>query len=115
MATPFPAEPLPYVEMTESRFAEEAAKTFIAQSHPEGIVLSGNCPRCGAPIQVPLLVETFSRGVRWGRGTYAGPPPATARRSEPIICTCEEPHPGRPDGYVGCGAYWTLVLTEEES
>ena len=97
--------PLPYVETTEEEYARLVARTFtVAEPQPGTLVLSGPCPRCSAPIDIPIVTEVFRAGrVRGGRAEGG-------RRAEPMACTCEEEHPDRPDGLHGCGAYWTLLV-----
>jgi hypothetical protein len=36
---------------------------------------------------------------------------AEAGHKEPMMCTCEDEHPNRPEGFSGCGAYWTLTIS----
>jgi hypothetical protein len=45
-----------------------------------------------------------------GVSQVAAASPSEASDGEPVICTCEEPHDGRPEGQVGCGAYWNFIL-----
>jgi hypothetical protein len=97
-----------YREVSEPDYAEEAAATFVIEDFDIGMsLLSGLCPRCGAPIEVPLIDGVFrgDRAVLVDTAERAG-----GTRAVPIICTCTEAHPGRPDGRVGCGAYWIFDL-----
>lgn len=100
-------DPLPYRVVTEPEYAANAARTFVVETYPEGRLLRGDCPRCGATIEVPLVDEMFSR--------RPVPGPSPADQAEPVICTCREPHPGRPADDVGCGAYWVFVIPAETS
>jgi hypothetical protein len=107
-------ELLPYEEITVPEYAETAAKTFTVEVLPGGtIILRGPCPRCDAVVQVPVVDEVF-KGMRSGLRSVTG----VTRRAkdqkdhvEPMICTCEDPHPNRPAYNVGCGAYWTLRIS----
>ncbi|MEV0794103.1 hypothetical protein [Kribbella sp. NPDC050459] len=97
--------PVPYREVSEPGYAEQAAGTFVIENFGVGTsLLGGRCPRCDASIEIPLLDDVFrgDLGSRPGGGTGA----PGGIRSVPIICTCAEAHPGRPADRVGCGAYW---------
>ncbi|MFE6871559.1 hypothetical protein ACFVFS_34040 [Kitasatospora sp. NPDC057692] len=101
--------------MTEPAYAEEAARTFTVEEYPEGLLLRGPCPRCGTHIQIELFEAVFSRGPTPGgspTGTHADGPEAGS--VEPVICTCEEPHPGRPADDIGCGAFWVFLIGPEQ-
>jgi hypothetical protein len=99
---------VPYREVSEPDYAEKAAATFVIEDFDIGMsLLSGLCPRCGVAIEVPLIDGVF-RGDRAGRVDTAER--AGGTRDVPIICTCTEVHPGRPDGRVGCGEYWIFDL-----
>ncbi|MFC4049871.1 hypothetical protein ACFOY4_09275 [Actinomadura syzygii] len=105
---------IPYEETTDPEFAGAAARTFAVETYPDGLLLRGPCPRCASVIEVALVDEVFSRGLLgWRRGSPA-PPPAP-EPVEPVICTCTEAHPGRPDGRVGCGAYWLFAVPASPS
>lgn len=93
---------VPYRELSEPGYAEQAAATFVIEEFGGGMsLLGGQCPRCGVAIEVPLIDGVFRRHLATGAGDV---------RSVPIICTCTEAHPGRPEGRVGCGAYWIFDL-----
>ncbi|MGH3898686.1 MAG: hypothetical protein ACRDTA_10625 [Pseudonocardiaceae bacterium] len=94
---------LPYRETTEPTFTITAASTFIIEDHGIGLqILHGPCPRCAATIDIPIV-----RQVVKGTGqTATTDTPAI----EPVMCTCEEAHDGRPEDRVGCGAYWNFAL-----
>jgi hypothetical protein len=107
-------EPLPYREMTDESYAESAARDFTVEEPKRGIlILRGPCPRCRAIIDIPVVDGIFFRAslrdARMWHRRRSG-----ADHEEPMLCTCEERHPGRPDDAVGCGAYWTLVLSRED-
>lgn len=107
-------DPLPYAEVTESDYAERAAATFRASRPAPGtLVLTGPCPRCDTVIRVPVVDGVYKGPSRFRLGTQREPEPP--QRLEPLICTCEEEHPGRPAGRVGCGAYWLQQITIGES
>jgi hypothetical protein len=106
-------EPLPYTEITDDTYGGRAAKDFTVTELAHGtLALRGPCPRCHAFIEIPLVSSIFrsSRSI----GSW---PPAQAPKSgeaghkEPMMCTCEDNHPNRPEGRSGCGAYWTLAIT----
>jgi hypothetical protein len=107
-----PDQPLPYAEVTDEAYAEVAARTFtVEEPHPGTVVLRGPCPRCLAVIDIPIVDFVVSRSF-----PFAG---ADAMSSdvghvESMMCTCEDPHPNRPDGAYGCGAYWVLVVWEQQ-
>jgi hypothetical protein len=101
-----PDELVPYRELSEPDYAETAAATFVIEDFDIGMsLLSGLCPRCGVAIEVPLIDGVFRGDRRVDTAERAG-----GARTVPIICTCTEAHPGRPDGRVGCGAYWIFDL-----
>jgi hypothetical protein len=105
-------ELLPYSEITDSTYANLAAQNFALDELEPGIlILRGNCPRCGALIEVPAVSGIF-QGLRSITDIFRRRPTTSpgAAHLEPMICVCEEEHPNRPKGRVGCGAYWTLIL-----
>lgn len=90
---------LPYSETTTLDYATAAASTFTIDDHGVGLqVLRGPCPRCEALIDI-LIVKLVVKG--------ASPVPDSV---EPVTCTCEETHDGRPEDRIGCGAYWNFAL-----
>lgn len=106
---PAPAGMLPYLETTEDRYAEEAARTFsVVEAGPGDFVLRGPCPRCGTIVDIPVVDEFFR-----GSLTLAHAPQSAAGGDfvEPVICTCDDDHPNRPGERFGCGAYWTFIIT----
>lgn len=101
---------LPYEEVNKESFARDSAAEFeLVQAGPGTAELRGPCPRCRTTIRVPVVTSTFKSFRLWPR-TGQRTPPANVRE-ELVICTCEEEHPGRPDGKFGCGAFWRLQIT----
>jgi hypothetical protein len=103
---------LPYVETTDEAYADFTAQNFTVEKvEPGTIILRGPCPRCHAMIDIPVVDLVF-RSTReilfWRRHTRSPEPRA---RVEPMMCTCEDEHPNRPDGLYGCGAYWTVTIS----
>jgi hypothetical protein len=93
---------VPYREISEPGYAEQAAATFVIEEFGVGMsLLGGHCPRCRVAIEIPLIDGVFRSHLATGTRDV---------RAVPIICTCTEAHPGRPDGRVGCGAYWIFDL-----
>ncbi|WP_284744157.1 hypothetical protein [Amycolatopsis sp. RTGN1] len=105
-------QPMPYHEITDGNFAREAAEHFtVAEPKPGTLVLRGPCPRCSTIIDVPIVKSIFR-----SRGPFGMRRDSPSRsRVEPMMCTCNDEHPNRPEGAYGCGAYWTLDLSEEPS
>lgn len=95
------------IETTDA-YSATAATAFVAQPTTGGIVLVGPCPRCADPMQYPWVDDSY-RGILPPTGLSALP---ANRRTAKMICTCSAPHEGRPDGEIGCGAYWNLSLEE---
>ncbi|MCO6009798.1 hypothetical protein NE236_32985 [Actinoallomurus purpureus] len=97
-----------YEEVTAAEFGVRAARTFtVEQVEPGVLLLGGPCPRCDAVISIPI----FDRVFRYGGGSAGEKAP----RYETVVCTCDEPHPGRPESRVGCGAFWAIGLREGPS
>ena len=105
--------PLPYTEITAETFAESAAKDFTVTELARGtLVLRGPCPRCRAFIEIPVVSSIFRSSRSLGSWPRARAPKAReASHKEPMMCTCEDDHPNRPEGRSGCGAYWTLTIS----
>ncbi|MEH0542521.1 hypothetical protein QA802_05340 [Streptomyces sp. B21-105] len=106
-------EPAPYAEATDPAYAERAAETFtLREAGPGLLVLSGPCPRCAAPLEVPLPHMVF-RGLDGILALFRPSQrrPASDTRDEPVACACDEHHPDRPEGRKGCGAYWVLRIS----
>lgn len=108
---------LPYIEITDDSYADLAAKEFTAKQPAPGIILvCGPCPRCRATVEIPVVDALYrsARSIRfWRRSAGASGSSGAERqcREEPMMCTCEDQHPNRPEGQVGCGAYWTLTIS----
>jgi hypothetical protein len=105
---PGPSGPLPYLEITQDGYAEQAARTFsIEEAEPGDYVLRGPCPRCGAVVDIPVVAGIFDGS----RSLAHRPQPGDGGKfTEPVICTCEDDHPNRPPERFGCGAYWNFVI-----
>jgi hypothetical protein len=107
-----PRPDMPYKEVTKPRYAEFAAQEFQVEGHGPGtLVLRGPCPRCGTTMESQVVDVIFrsSRAIRFWRQNSALPD--QKRHEEPMMCLCEDPHPDRPEGREGCGAYWKLTIT----
>lgn len=105
--------PLDYAETTDDTYSETAAKTFTATEPAGGtLILRGPCPRCHAVIDIPVVTSIFrsSRSLGdWLR--VPAPKVSQAGYEEPMMCTCQDEHPNRPEGRSGCGAYWLLTIS----
>jgi hypothetical protein len=102
---------LPYIEMTDDTYAELAAQRFTLEEPGHGtMMLRGPCPRCHAVIEVPVVESIFrsTRGIGFGRRS---PGRGESTHVEPMMCTCEDEHPRRPEGEIGCGAFWVLTVS----
>ena len=114
-AHPEHAESLQYQETTKDEYATFAAQHFaVEEPKPGTLVLRGPCPRCHTVIDVPIVSKYYSSrqfgiGLRRHR-----PDTAVTEHLEPMMCTCEDEHPNRPQGLVGCGAYWNLIMSRQE-
>jgi len=108
---PAPGE-LPYQEITQDGYASRAAPTFTIEEPRPGLrVLRGQCPRCEAIIEIPVMSSVFD-GMRslsdlFRSGTRKA---VSSETIEPVLCTCNHDHPGRPGDRHGCGAYWNFVI-----
>jgi hypothetical protein len=105
---------LPYQEITDDSYAREAAPTFRLEEPRPGVrVLRGQCPRCDAIIDIPVMPTVFD-GNRWSiTGLFHRDDSKTGEADpvEHVLCTCDaHDHPGRPEGRKGCGAYWNFVI-----
>ncbi|MET7878877.1 hypothetical protein ABZS52_18330 [Micromonospora profundi] len=103
-----PAQPLPYAEITADNYAATFAATSIGSPTRRGVLLRGECPRCGDDMEFPMVTEIFQHST--------GAPPGAAPRlgqDQPMLCTCTAAHPDRPAGEEGCGAYWNISLSVE--
>ncbi len=110
---PEPDAPLPYIGITDDTYAVYAAKSFTVTELARGtLVLRGPCPRCHALIDIPVVSSIFRSSRSAGDRLRAGAPKAAeAGHDEPMMCTCEDEHPDRPEGRSGCGAYWILTIS----
>jgi hypothetical protein len=110
---------LPYAEITEDAFAEKAAATFAVAELTRGmLILRGPCPRCQTQIDIPVVTTLFRSWQGFGgRFRDKGSRNAAADdvEPEPMLCTCDDEHPGRPADRFGCGAYWTLAISKVAS
>jgi len=111
-AMPGNGEPLPYREVTNEEYAALAARQFtVEEPKPGTLILRGPCPRCHAVIDIPVVGGIFRTSRLLGGNLRAR---QQADYVEPMMCTCEESHLGRPNDVVGCGAYWTLTLSRQD-
>jgi len=106
-------------EKTPLRYEEKTADTYSAMvehftpTETQGtLFLRGHCPRCDAIIDIPVVTSIFrsSRSIGGWKRRQA-PRENQAGYEEPMMCTCQEEHPDRPEGRTGCGAYWVLTIT----
>ncbi|MDX3583385.1 MULTISPECIES: hypothetical protein [Streptomyces] len=97
---------LPYQETSERHY--EAAPFTVETVDLHLLMLRGQCPRCGAEIEIPVI-DTMLSGSRTSLPFHAAQVPAE-RRWEAVLCTSPAYHPGRPEGAVGCGAYWMVEI-----
>jgi len=118
-APPAPGPSLPYAEISEDAFAERAAATFTVAEPTRGmLILRGPCPRCQTQIDIPVVTTLFRSSYGFGGRFLAKGPPATRAgdvEPEPMVCTCDDEHPGRPADRFGCGAYWMLAISKVAS
>jgi hypothetical protein len=98
-------ELLPYEVITDPRYS--AAVFRLASASLSVLVLRGTCPRCAVLIDIPVLDPVLG-----GNRTMSPGMPSSEDEDDaaPLLCTCREAHPGRPDEAIGCGAYWNAVL-----
>lgn len=108
-------EPLPYLEITDEDYGRRAANEFtVEEFRSDTLILRGPCPRCRAPLEIPV-VGTVVHRASFGRPWRRPDRPQTAEQVEPMMCICEDDHPNRPDGRHGCGAYWTVTIPARPS
>ncbi len=117
-AGPTPGSELrPYQESTQDSYAEWAADTFTVQETEPGVILlHGRCPQCQANIEIIVVTIIFASRRRlrsWLRPDRAAAPDAEIE--QPVMCTCQDEHPGRPDGRIGCGAYWMMIIASADA
>lgn len=108
-------ESLPYFEITDEAYGRLAAQSFTVEEPASGtLVLRGPCPRCETLIEIPVVNRIFrsSRTIssRLRRNVTNA---AETGHVEPMMCTCQDGHAGRPEGQSGCGAYWTLTIPSQ--
>ena len=99
-------QPLAFQEVTNDAFGEQSA-SFEVQPTEGGVILHGRCPRC-ADVMEFVHLERIYRGL--GRRRR----PRESSNVINVACTCSCEHPGRPAGEVGCGAYWNIVIEDDE-
>ncbi|MFJ9643613.1 hypothetical protein [Streptomyces sp. NPDC101206] len=104
---------LAYAETTDDTYAAAAARTFSVQRPSKGFtLLNGPCPRCRAALSVPLVSDVLRQAGPRRRRTWRIRLRRTGRDAlrpyDTVRCNCRLPHPGRPEGRRGCGAYWNL-------
>jgi len=114
-------EPLPYQETTSDEYAIHAKETFeIVKTKDGSLALVGSCKRCGHAMEFLIakdgVTRTWLARLTGARNRVLDPAlalPALADDEDgaQMICACEQEHPGRPDGYLGCGAYWDVAVT----
>jgi hypothetical protein len=105
MPDPTAQPPVPFDEVTDDAYAVAFLHGVDAVENRRGVELRGRCPRCGDPMDFPVVTEVFRSTVAPG-GAAAGVTDETT-----VLCTCQEIHPARPAGETGCGAYWNIRLT----
>ena len=102
---------LPYAEISDVSYAEEAARRFVVDElEPGTLILRGPCPRCRAAIDLPAVEAIFRSPRVAGSWLRRSAPADRNTHVEPMMCTCDADHAGRPEGLAGCGAYWTLTI-----
>ena len=84
---------------------------FQPDDEPDGIRVSGRCPRCRARTSFTFQNGTPGavKGLRFPWRREPAPAPETAT----VFCACGFPHAGRPgdSSERGCGAYWKIKLS----
>ncbi|MBQ0826716.1 hypothetical protein [Streptomyces tagetis] len=107
------SEPLAYRRGTDPEYGRLAAETFVLEDFGSALVLSGPCPRCGRPMEFPVVGRLF-RGEDPGPAAPAPPEPDTARgRAVVMYCTVEDVrYEGGPEDAPGCGAYWSVTVLD---
>lgn len=107
-----PPHPLPYLETTNETYGKLVAETFsVFEPEPGIVVLRGPCPRCGTVIDIPVVSSIVRSSELAATAVRTRDADSAEGHVEPMACTCEDPHPERPGGVYGCGAYWTLILS----
>jgi hypothetical protein len=95
---PAASKPLPF-KVIRMEKGGEAMKNWTPTEVDGGWRYAGRCPRCDHPSEKFIPVA----GVVLKLAMAVEPP---RRRVYQVHCTCAEPHPDRPAGEKGCGAYW---------
>lgn len=95
----------PYAEITDPSYTGFADSCEIVE-RKGGFSIIGTCPRCGHRMTYPYPKRVVGRGIR-RRGASK-----SEERELPMLCTCIQEHPGRPDQEHGCGAYWKVALQD---
>jgi hypothetical protein len=88
-----------------------AVAKFAQYERDDGVLLVGNCSRCGhqMDIYVPL---TPSTGVL-GKGPAGQNVAVLPETFEQVVrCNCQMPHSGRPAETDGCGALARIVVAQ---
>lgn len=87
-----------------------AAAEFEQHEREGGMILVGDCPRCSH--QMDFFVATEPSGSLLGtriRGMSTRPD-EPSEFEKTIVCNCEMPHDGRPEGDSGCGAMARILV-----
>jgi hypothetical protein len=96
--------PIAFAVITEDSYAVHAATFDIEETVDRTIVLRGSCRRCDHPMEYMVAGRVV-------KGLGADVTTRPQSKLEPMFCTCQMDHPGRPAEYDGCGAYWDLEIT----
>jgi hypothetical protein len=88
-----------------------AMAKFAQYERDGGVLLVGDCNRCGHQMDVfvPLIPGTGVLG-RGPTGQTAGLQPTTFEQV--VRCNCQMPHAGRPAEADGCGALARVVVAQ---
>ena len=97
---------LDFQEVTSPQLAIDAAANWTTEAARRGLILRGPCPRCQHFMEFPVAFSLFDGGVFSERSAAV----ASETIEVAVLCTCGYPHPGRPLGEEGCGAYWNLSI-----
>jgi len=101
---------LPFDEVTDGAYAQTFLATHTAAENRRGVDLRGRCPRCGDPMDFPIVTEIFQSTVAPGHSADRNSPD-----EKTVLCTCQADHPDKPAGEKGCGAYWNIRLTRRRT
>jgi len=105
MTDPTAQPPVSFEEVTDDTYAAAFLNGVDAVESRRGVELRGRCPRCGDPMDFPVVTEVFQSTIAPGGAAAASSDDTT------VLCTCRGSHPARPAGETGCGAYWNIRLT----